>query len=262
MTIITDSTQYFLSSKDSKNIMKHNDTFNSNITFNTIDIIKQDSSILYHNIKISHCNFPYSFYIINSTNNILIVNDKILNVEFGNYNAFDLLKTINTLLFDNNIIATLSLNNSTGKYSLISSNNIQIKNSSMYKIIGLSINNTYTGIFNGVDYVINFDYPVNLLGILNLNIKTNLITKNYDSFRNNNNIIKTIPVNTKPYGLISYNNFENIESLIKNLYADELNIQITDDDDNLINFNSQDWSICIEIKCIKNMELIKFDINK
>jgi hypothetical protein len=57
-------------------------------------------------------------------------------------------------------------------------------------------------------------------------------------------------VNVPPYGLIMYNNNENIETLVKNQQTDYLNIELVDDDDNLINFNNQDWSITIELKTV------------
>ena len=59
--------------------------------------------------------------------------------------------------------------------------------------------------------------------------------------------MKSIPVNVPPFGLILYNNIENIESLVKNSQIDNLNIEIYDDEDTLINMNNQDWSITIEL---------------
>ncbi len=65
---------------------------------------------------------------------------------------------------------------------------------------------------------------------------------------NDSQTLKSIPVNVPPFGLILYNNNENIETLVKNSQIDNLNIEIVDDDDNLINMNNQDWTICIELK--------------
>jgi maltodextrin utilization protein YvdJ len=72
--------------------------------------------------------------------------------------------------------------------------------------------------------------------------------ENLQTRTNDNQTLKSIPVNVPPFGLILYNNNENIETLIKNSQIDNLNIEIVDDDDNLINFNNQDWTICIELK--------------
>ena len=72
--------------------------------------------------------------------------------------------------------------------------------------------------------------------------------ENLQTRTNDNQTLKSIPVNVPPFGLILYNNNENIETLIKNSQIDNLNIEIVDDDDNLINMNNQDWTICIELK--------------
>ena len=60
--------------------------------------------------------------------------------------------------------------------------------------------------------------------------------------------MKSIPVNEPPFGLILYNNIENIENLVNNSQNDNLYIEIYDDEDNLINMNNQDWSITLELK--------------
>jgi hypothetical protein len=41
------------------------------MVFNIPSFIKQDKHILYNTIKITHAEFPFSFYVINSTNNYL-----------------------------------------------------------------------------------------------------------------------------------------------------------------------------------------------
>ena len=79
-------------------------------------------------------------------------------------------------------------------------------------------------------------------------IKCNLILENLQTKSSDNWTLKSIPVNVPPFGLILYNNNENIESLVKNSQIDNFNIEIVDDDDNLINMNNQDWSITIELK--------------
>ena len=99
-------------------------------------------------------------------------------------------------------------------------------------------------------YNLNFPFAVNLLGTKNIYIKCNLILENLQTKTNDNQTLKSKPVNVPPFGLILYNNIENIESLVKNSQIDNLNIEIYDDEDNLINMNNQDWSITIELKSV------------
>jgi hypothetical protein len=245
---LTDSKQFYLNST-SKLGIKMNSTLNSKIYFEIPRFITKQPNILYHSIKVLHAEIPYSFYIINETNNkINLVIDLInhfFTVPVGNYNAFTLLDILNTI--DNKI--TFTLNNSTGKYSISSNFTFSVlSTSTILKIIGGELNKTYNGLAVNNKYILNFPFAVNLLGTKNLYIKCNLILENLQTKNSDNSTLKSIPVNVPPFGLILYNNNENIESLVKNSQIDNLNIEIVDDDDNLINMNNQDWSITIELK--------------
>ena len=65
---LIDSKQYYLTS-NSKIGVKMNSTLNSKINFEIPRFITKQSNILYHSIKLLHAEVPYSFYIINETNN-------------------------------------------------------------------------------------------------------------------------------------------------------------------------------------------------
>jgi len=248
---LIDSKQFYLTST-SKIGVKMNSTFNSKINFEIPRFITKQSNILYHSLKVLHAEIPYSFYIINETNNIInLVIDSINHffvVPVGNYNAFTLLSILNTI--DNKI--TFTLDNATGKYSISSNFIFSVLNSStLLKIIGGVLNTTYTAVMDIHNkYNLYFPFAVNLLGTKNIYIKCNLILENLQTKTNDNQTLKSIPVNVPPFGLILYNNIENIESLVKNSQIDNLNIEIYDDEDNLINMNNQDWSITIELKSV------------
>ena len=107
---LTDSKQFYLTST-SKIGHKMNGTMNSKINFEIPRFITKQSNILYHSLKLLHAEIPYSFYIINETNNVinLVIAsiNHFLTIPVGNYNAFTLLTILNTI--DNKI--TFSLNN-------------------------------------------------------------------------------------------------------------------------------------------------------
>ena len=246
---LTDSKQFYLTST-SKIGVKMNGTYNSQINFIIPRFITKQSNILYHSLKLLHAEIPYSFYIINETNNIInmVINsiNHSLTIPVGNYNAFTLLTILNTI--DNKI--TFTLNNSDGKYFISSNFPFSVLNTStLTKIIGGVLNTTYNAIIDIHNkYNLVFPFAVNLLGTRNIYIKCNLILENLQTKTNDNQTLKSIPVNVPPFGLILYNNIENIESLVKNSQIDNLNIEIYDDEDNLINMNNQDWSITLELK--------------
>ena len=155
---LTDSKQFYLTST-SKIGIKMNGTMNSKINFEIPRFITKQSNILYHSLKLLHAEIPYSFYIINETNNIInLVIDStnhFLTIPVGNYNAFTLLTILNTI--DNKI--TFSLNNSKGKYSIISNFTFSVLNSStLTKIIGGESNTTYNAVPINIAYVFNFSF--------------------------------------------------------------------------------------------------------
>ena len=126
---LIDSKEYYLTST-SKIGVKMNSTLNSKINFQIPRFITKQSNILYHSIKLLHAEIPYSFYIINETNNKFNVNINSINslyvIPVGNYNAFTLKDVLNA--FNSSLI--FSLNNSTGKYSIESTSTFSILSSS------------------------------------------------------------------------------------------------------------------------------------
>ena len=175
---LTDSKQFYLTST-SKLGVKMNGTNNSTINFEIPRFITKQSNILYHSLKLLHAEIPYSFYIINETNNIInLVIDSInhfFTVPVGNYNAFSLLDVLNAI--DNKII--FSLNNSNGKYSITSNFLFSLLNSStLTKIIGGELNKTYNAIHIHPKYNLHFPFAVNLLATRNIYIKCYLILEN------------------------------------------------------------------------------------
>lgn len=250
---LTDSKQFYLTST-AKIGIKMNGTNNSKINFEIPRFITKQPNILYHSLKLLHAEIPYSFYIINETNNKFNITINSINyfyiIPVGNYNAFTLKDVLNGF----NASITFTLNNATGKYSIESILNYTVLSSStILKIIGGDISNSYTPLLISSKYILYFPFAVNLLGTKNIYIKCNLILENLQTKTNDNQTLKAIPVNVPPFGLILYNNNENIESLVKNSQIDNLNIEIYDDDNNLINMNNQDWSITLELRTILNV---------
>lgn len=261
MNLITETKQFYLS-PIGDNVIQNNDNFKSHLSYIIPNFISYDKNTLYHSIKISHAEIPYSFYIINDYNNSLIINNISLYVKVGNYNAISLLEHINLLLnetFDFNII--LSFDDYSGRYLLTSDQSFIVGISSISKIVGLD-NNIYYGLFDysSSKYILNFPFLVNTLGSKNIYLKSNLLTNNLSLYNQDSTILKSIAINCPPYGIIMYNN-ENSETMIKNRELNYLEIQLLDDDYNLINFNNINWSICLELKITKQLIINSFSFD-
>jgi hypothetical protein len=119
--------------------------------------------------------------------------------------------------------------------------------STIAPIIGLTSSTPYTGTS------ITGNYPVNLLGTKRIKVKSNVLAINSLSSINLsfNTTIATIPVDNSYFSIISYENQNGLnKNIIKVTTIENLDIQLTDDDDNLIDFNNFDWTItlCISIE--------------
>jgi hypothetical protein len=263
MNLITETKQYFLT-PNGASVTKNNGNYNSDITYYIPNFITNENNILYYSVKISHAEIPYSFYIIDETNNQLVINNTTMYINIGNYNAYTLMEEINKLLDDAfNFNIVLSFNENTGKYTLSSNNYFTISNqTTIYDIIGLD-NNFYNSVFDfgTTTYILEFPYLVNTSGSKNIYIESNLITNNLSLLNNNCTILKSIPVDVPPYGIIMYNNAENIETVIKNRQLDNLIIKLKDDTNKMINFNNVNWSITLELKLTKQLTLNTFSFN-
>ena len=109
------------------------------------------------------------------------------------------------------------LDNATGKYSISYNFSFSVlSTSTLLKIIGGVLKTTYTAVMDIHNkYNLNFPFAVNLIRTKNIYIKCNLILENLQTKTNDNQTLKSIPLNVPPFGLILYNNIENIESLVK-----------------------------------------------
>jgi hypothetical protein len=210
---------------------------------------------IYYTIKITHAEFPFSFYVINSTNNYLSLSTGNIFFEEGNYNAIQFQVYVRSLLPTN---MTFDLNIVTGRFILTYPSYFYINpTSNCGKILGFNNGSSYYSVSN----IIELPYPCNFT-LQNLYIKTpNLLLENYNTQTKDYNTLRNIQINTSPFGIILYENKSNNKNLIKNIDCqNSLTVQIYDDYGNFINFNGVSWTITIQLESAfefvksKNME--------
>ena len=246
---ITDSKQINLSSNSTTT---SNYPKNSVMMFNLNNILKKEQDILYNLISVIHCEIPLSWYLINATNNILRIRINGLYTSYtlinGNYNS----NTFTTMLLS--ILPsgfTLSLNTLNGKYILGYTQAFTINPpTTCGKIMGF-LNNTAYG--SDANFKILFPFCVNFMGTTRLKIKSNVIqTSNIDSqSKGRCNMLCSIPVNNSSGGLIVYNNFSQFKIIFPNNNLDYIDITISDENDNEIDFNGIDNYITLQIDSIR-----------
>jgi len=236
MTIII-SNQINLSSNSAT--IKNN-SYNSVMIFN-LPILKSEKNISYNQISLIHAQIPVSYYTINENNNTFNLSSGSYTLINGNYNATTFKSMFLNLLGSSFL---LTLDSSTGKYTLSNSSGFTILPSSCYKILGLEKDKSYV-----VTSSLTFTYPCNFLSINRLKIKSSVFkTNNLDSSSNgHSDLLATIPVNVSQYGLINYINYVGFKNTISNQDINYIDITITDEENNIVNFNGVDVYLTIQI---------------
>ncbi len=225
---------------------KRNDYFNSNLEF-SIPTLFQGPNVAYMTIKCLHAEIPYSFYIVNEYNNLLSIScngtRSDIYVPYGNYNANSFMKYLQTVLPSG---VSISFNTTNGKFSLLFNGNMTVNsNSTCYILMGFK-----KGVdINSINNKIDFEYLANFIGSKNIYLKIpNLILDNYNVTTLDRATLSNIPVNVSPFSLIMYQNSSGSSTIIKSIQVpDQLIIQLTDDQNNLIDFNNTEFSITLQI---------------
>lgn len=253
METITDNILITLNSKYG---IKQNDTYLSDVIFSFRNILKPNDNVKRSFISLQNATIPVSFYIINSLNNRLVLKDvggggtHNIDIDYGNYSA-------NTLIIElqSKINAgyphscTITFNKNNGKFTFTFTGDTQIRNTTtMSDVLGTGGGN----LSSDSSYIIIMPYPVNLLGVKKLLIKSQILDINsFDSQTGNKlNILATIPVSDPFYNLITYIPATETKYLLTIDLINNIDIQITDEENNLINFNNLNWTLtfCLTIE--------------
>jgi len=245
---------------NSANAIQRNGTAKSDVLFNFQNILSDEDDIISSNICVMNGQIPVSFYIINATNYQYKVYHNGLTypvtLPFGNYTANSLVTMANSLMGPP-INLAFSFNQLNGKLTLTNTagdTNISISVFSTAIDISPLLGFTTAGLAGTAP--LTLPYPMNLLGVKKLSIKSQLLGVNsFQSGANQSTTLTTIPNNNAPYTMINYENLSNLnKSLVKVRKIDAIDIQIEDENGNKIDFNNVDWTITLVLENIRKMQ--------
>ena len=247
---------------NSANGIRRNTTSLSDMLFNFQNVLSDDDDIISSNVCVMNAQFPVSFYTINSTNNKFSMSTNVnisqtFTIPVGNYNANTLIIAMNNLVTAGLFLLKFSFSSLTGKITITANSGSGISTitfgsytfSTFWKIVGLSAT-SITG-----SSLITFPYPLNLLGVKKLIIKSQLLgITSFDSGTNQSVILTTIPNNNAPFTMISYENRSNLnKAIIRVRKIDSIDIIIEDEDGIKIDFNNTNWTITLVLENIRKM---------
>jgi hypothetical protein len=220
-----------------------NNSFKSKLSISLPDLsFHEKIENIYFSVQ--HAEIPNSFYIVNYTNNVIIINSISYTIPVGNYNANTLITALVLLL----PTYTITYNSITNRYTFSNSSSFTINSSSSCKnVIGLGDVNQ-TSILVGSVYNLTLPYPVNFVPIPRISFKSNFFHfNNFNGIDYSNDLFLSIQNNTNPNSMIHYINQTGIKFRVEDKNITNFIISITDDDGNYINFNNQDTRISLQI---------------
>ena len=216
-----------------------NDSFKSKLSISLPDLsFHEKIENIYFSVQ--HAEIPNSFYVVNYTNNIIVINSISYTIPVGNYNSNTLITALILLL----PTYTITYNSITNRYTFNNTSSFTINSSSTCKnIIGLG-NVSQSSISNSL----TLPYSVNFVPLPRINLKSNFFHfNNFNGIDYSNDLFLSIQNNTNPNSMIHYLNQTGIKFKVEDKNITNFVISITDDDGNYINFNNQDTRISLQI---------------
>ena len=228
---------------------KYNDGLTSDCEF-YLPVIEIPNKFHVH-VSIENFICPYTFYNINSSNNSLVYIEnsigKSIIIVNGNYNINNLIteltsKMSNFSIVYNSVTNKLTFTNTLYNFSFSTT-------STCLSLIGFSSNLTST-----LKILIS-DTVVNLLPYRCICISSNLKTFSVNKkFMNNTSLLASIPINTGPNSIIVYENKNNFKCNTFTNNISNIRIKLTDHNFNILDLNSQHWTITLQFDIIDYVE--------
>ena len=177
---------------------------------------------------------PCSWYVINSTNNKVVINGTEYQIEEGNYDAYELAEALNSLLPVN-----VSFSRIKNAFTMTSGISFAL---GKQEILGFSQDRQGTSITS--------DIAVNLSGTPSIHIKLmNISNKSISSHhRRNSRTIARIPTSADRNAHIYIGRHGNTE-IIHQTHLGMLEIQFCDDRHQEIDFRGAPWELSFEVSC-------------
>ena len=237
-----------------------NGTYLSDMSFDFINILTPDDSIVFVEAGIGNAEIPCSFYNIETTNNVFNYKVNSINysitVPIGNYNYSTLVTAMTTLFTANGHTMTFSLNKASNILTMTLSSAgtwNTIDSSSIYYVLGFNASTVY----NITSNTITFPNLFNLLGQKKIKIYSNNISiDSYDSVnKSTSNLLSTISVSQPGFSMVVYQNVDGLYSRMRNHYLSTIDISIRDELNNLYNFNGVPWTLTINLILYRKIDV-------
>jgi hypothetical protein len=230
--------------------VKRNGNYLSNVYYDMNAFIKDEPDIIHRQVTLQSAQIPYSFYVINYTNNQFkyqLASGTIYTstIPVGNYTGNSLITALKTALTANSITLAITLSSINGQLTFTHATQNFTFYALKYSILptlGFASGTDYTS----ASFTITTPFPLNLLGIKVLQVRSTVFnTLNYSSVSGGiTTLLATIPVSATPFGMIDFTDKGQTRITFSNSEIDSIDVEILDGETGeFINFNNQDWTM-------------------
>jgi hypothetical protein len=226
-----------------------NGTMKSDVIFNFDDILVSHNRIIELRISLVNAQIPNSFYLINSSNNQIIINGTTYTFPVGNYTFFDFKNQWNTTVGSTWTLTLSTITNKITFYDAGSSFTFSDNSNSIFKLLGFVKGTTYSS----VGGYLTSSFCIDFSGIRNIVVLAdNIALQNCICIDTGcGSCLATIPNNFQFGSIIQYVNFTNFKNIFSSSNLNSLEIELCDDNLNLLDFNNVDWSMTVQIDIIR-----------
>ena len=229
----------------SSTIGRMNGDFCSQVQVSLPDLTFHLDNIQNAYFSVVHCEVPNSFYIVNYTNNQVVIDGITYTLTRGNYNVNTFSTMFSTILPQ----FSLTYNSATTKLTIteIFLNNFTInassKSSTVNSIMGLGTTDLVSS-----SATITSPNVINFIPLQRINFRSNYFNFGcYSTSDNSSDIFLPLQNNAGQNSIINYVNQTQDKFLIQDRSITTFIINVTNDVGQLINFNGVDWLMTIKI---------------
>jgi len=235
---------------NSKYALSYNNNHYSDCDFET-NLIQIDDRYSIH-LSVINASIPYSFYNINSTNNVLFyqeltspsVTNTTIYISYGNYTAYQLA----TYLSQNLPNTTVSYNSIINKFTFINSVNdfkILTQFTTCQNLVGISSNDLYN---TSIGKNLTMAGQVNLAQNQMIKIAFNYHSGSISNLNDNDmKVLCSFPVSSSPYSLITYTNNDKYKIDLNTNTFNTINIKLLNQDEKALELNQQYFSLTLQL---------------
>ena len=211
-------------------------------------------------VSLISCEIPHSFYCISTDlkNNTIVYDSSTFTFPNQNYDINELLRILNEDdLFPFLVTHNMFTNKLTLKNNTDASHSINWGTSLATRLLGFE-----SGIVSvNVGDSITSDNIVDLATVHSIFIRSDLASGNVQSTNfGNSTILQKISVDVNPFNVVYFNNQDHITtSIINKRVIDHISFRITDQNDNLLNFNKVNYEFAINFT-VKSKKVLKHEV--